>query len=218
MSLSKKIDKLLELKADVAVIQECEQELPALPGEVSSIWRGNDTRKGICILSFGESIKLDRSFDDTWTYFLPINANGFKILAVWAYNHRASRFGDDKHGYLLKVVPRLSAWIDNSNTLIMGDFNNSAVWNKPRSENNFTDISSCIEGMGFKSAYHEFSGEEYGVESEATFYHTKQREKQYHIDYCFYPEGRELENVQVGKYSDWIEYSDHAPVIVDIDL
>jgi hypothetical protein len=34
-SLSKKLDKLVELKPDVAVVQECEQELDGLPDGVA---------------------------------------------------------------------------------------------------------------------------------------------------------------------------------------
>jgi len=218
MSFSKKLKKLLALKPDIAVIQECEEDLPALPDGVSHYWYGNDTRKGVCILSFNGSISLDTSFSNTWTYFIPVNTNGLKILAVWAYNHRASRFGHDKQGKPLQILPFLDAWLDNSNTIILGDFNNSVVWDKPRSGNNFADISNYLDKMGFKSAYHKFSGQTYGIETDATFYHIKKHDKQYHIDYCFCPKTSKLQNVQVGKYHDWIEYSDHAPIIVDIIL
>jgi len=214
--LSKKLDKLLELKPDVAVVQECEKELCGLPNGVSYQWFGNDPRKGLGVLNFGGPIEIDRSFNNSWTYFLPVNANGFKILAVWAFNHRADKFGENSDGYPLSVLPQLDPWLTRSNTLILGDFNNSVVWDKPRGTNNFTDIASSLAQKGFRSAYHEYAGEGYGKESKSTFYHTKNQEKPYHIDYCFYPEAIDLVNVQISAFKDWVDHSDHAPLIVDI--
>ncbi len=215
-SLSKKLEKLIELKPDVAVVQECEKDLSGLPDGVSYQWIGNNQRKGLGVLSFGENIEIDRSFKSSWTYFLPVNANGFKILAVWAFNHRTVKFGEGRGGYPLNVLQQLDPWLTRSNTLILGDFNNSVIWDKNKGTNNFTDIASSLAEKGFRSAYHEYTGEGYGKESKSTFYHTKKQEKPYHIDYCFYPDTIDLVDVQIGTYEDWIDHSDHVPVIVDI--
>ena len=215
-SLSKKLDKLIELKPDVAVVQECEEELSGLPDGASYQWIGHNPRRGLGVISFRGDIKVDQSLNSAWTYFLPINASGFKILAVWAFNHRTGKYGDDGDGYPLSVLPQLDPWLKGSNSLILGDFNNSVIWDKRKGTNNFADIAGRLGEKGFKSAYHEFSGEAYGQESESTFYHTKKRDKSYHIDYCFYPSRVDLVDVQIGTYEDWIEHSDHVPVIVDI--
>jgi len=216
-SLAKKFEKLIELKPDVAIVPECEKELSGLPEGASYLWLGHNPRKGLGVISFRGDIEIDQSLSSTWTYFLPINAGGFKVLAVWAFNDRTGKYGADGDGYPLSVLPQLDSWLTNSNTLILGDFNNSAIWDKPKGTNNMTAIASHMSEKGFRSAYHEFSGEAYGQESESTFYHQRKREKPYHIDYCFYPSGIELVDVQIGAYDDWIEYSDHVPVIVDIE-
>ena len=215
-SLHKKLDKLIELNPDVAVVQECEEALNGLPEGVSYQWVGHNPRKGLGVLSFVGDIELDRVFDNAWTYFLPVNANGYNLLAVWAFNHRTGKYGDDGDGYPLSVLPKLDAWLSRSNTFILGDFNNSVIWDKPKGTNNFSDIAGLLDEKGFKSAYHEFTREAFGQESQPTFYHTKKLEKPYHIDYCFCPSSLELVNVQTGSFDDWIEYSDHVPVIVDI--
>jgi exodeoxyribonuclease-3 len=200
----------------VAVVQECEEELSGLPDGASYQWFGHNPRRGLGVISFRGDIEIDQSFNSSWTYFLPINAGGFKILAVWAFNHRTGKYGDDSDGYPLSVLPQLDPWLTGSNTLILGDFNNSVIWDKPKGTNNFTDIAGRLGEKGFKSAYHEFTGEAYGQESGSTFYHTRKQDKPYHIDYCFYPSSVDLVNVQIGAYEDWIKHSDHVPVIVDI--
>jgi len=216
-SLSKKLDKLLELEPDLAVVQECESELTGLPEGVSFQWCGNNSRKGLGVLSFGGNIEIAQFFNPSWTYFLPINAGCFQILAVWVFNHRAIKFGEDSDGYFLSVLPQLESWMTRSNTLILGDFNNSVVWDKTKGINNFIDIADSLSGKGLRSAYHDYVREDFGKESKSTFYHTRNQDKPYHIDYCFIPKTIDLVNVKIGAYEDWIDYSDHVPIIIDIE-
>jgi len=39
------------------------------------------------------------------------------------------------------------------------------------------------------------------------------------LDYCFASKSiiNKISKVEVGSYEDWIKYSDHCPLIVDID-
>jgi len=67
-------------------------------------------------------------------------------------------------------------------------------------------------GLGFVSNYHSLKKEIFGKESSATFFHTKNKSKKYHIDYI-YSKNLVPNELQVGLYSDWIEYSDHTPLI-----
>ena len=46
--------------------------------------------------------------------------------------------------------------------------------------------------------------------------HTKNINKKYHIDYAFV-KGFTISNIEIGLYADWIEYSDHMPLILDIN-
>jgi endonuclease/exonuclease/phosphatase family metal-dependent hydrolase len=60
-------------------------------------------------------------------------------------------------------------------------------------------------------------GDEFGEETEVTFYMHKKEERPYHIDYAFVPSHRinsEAE-VTVGRYDDWIDASDHMPLVVE---
>tara|TARA_B110000977_G_scaffold191272_1_gene263149 strand:+ start:343 stop:567 length:225 start_codon:yes stop_codon:yes gene_type:complete len=58
-----------------------------------------------------------------------------------------------------------------------------------------------------------FLNEQFGHETQGTLFHTKKQEKRYHIDYLFL---RQTGNVIIGSYEDWINFSDHVPIIVDL--
>jgi endonuclease/exonuclease/phosphatase family metal-dependent hydrolase len=58
----------------------------------------------------------------------------------------------------------------------------------------------------------------YGAESAPTFYLQWNKEKAYHIDYCFLPEewAEGVESVEVSAYDEWRTVSDHRPLVVQV--
>ena len=64
--------------------------------------------------------------------------------------------------------------------------------------------------------YHEQNKVAHGQEKEHTFHMYRKIEKPYHIDYCF--ASADFINVgfdiQLGKPNEWLEYSDHVPIII----
>ena len=70
--------------------------------------------------------------------------------------------------------------------------------------------------LGFVSNYHKLKDECFGKESYATFFHTKKESKKYHIDYIYSKNLNPLE-LKVGSYAKWISYSDHSPLIAELD-
>ena len=80
----------------------------------------------------------------------------------------------------------------------------------------FVDIKNYLYNLNFTSAYHSIFDEEFGKESKATLFLTKNLNKKYHIDYAFI-RGFKIKNIEVGDYSDWIKHSDHMPLIIDIE-
>tara|TARA_B110000211_G_C13591557_1_gene340696 strand:+ start:315 stop:515 length:201 start_codon:yes stop_codon:yes gene_type:complete len=65
------------------------------------------------------------------------------------------------------------------------------------------------------SAYHSITGDSFGHENEATFFHTKNESKKYHIDYL-YTKSLDTKSITIGKYKDWIKLSDHSPVMIEV--
>ena len=78
----------------------------------------------------------------------------------------------------------------------------------------FYNINEKLESIGLTSSYHKVTSDDYGEEKQGTFYHTKNIQKQYHIDYI-YTKALGSKKLDIGSYSDWIKLSDHVPLIFD---
>jgi len=52
---------------------------------------------------------------------------------------------------------------------------------------------------------------------EPTFFMHHNREKPYHIDYCFSSRDFEVGDVEVGDFGDWIKKSDQVPIIITLN-
>jgi hypothetical protein len=71
LRLSKKLDRLLGIEPDFAIVQECEREL-SYPTSYFYKWCGNDLAKRLGVLSRGEPLALESTHREEWTYFLPL--------------------------------------------------------------------------------------------------------------------------------------------------
>jgi exodeoxyribonuclease III len=83
-----------------------------------------------------------------------------------------------------------------------------------------TAAVSRFRKLGMESAYHEFFGDTQGAERHPTLWFRKNKDNPYHVDYVFMsrPLLSKLRTVVVGRCDDWLTSSDHAPVLVEIDL
>jgi hypothetical protein len=99
MALHRKIDALLSLRPDVAVISECAEPLRLRKTSKSSwietepIWFGRNADKGLGVFAFnGYSIEYGQRTLPYLRYILPVRVTGmlrFNLLAVWAQNASA---------------------------------------------------------------------------------------------------------------------------------
>lgn len=224
MSLHTKWDGLLSLRPDIAVIAECAEpsilwsKLKYEPVcEVQ--WVGDNRNKGLGVFAFpGFSLGRDNSYDTNFKQFLPVNVLGklsFPLLAVWSFNGR--RKDAPRSSYSAETISAIDYYqhfLCNCNSVIAGDFNNSDVWDHQCKTNNFSAISFRVKRIGLKSAYHDFKGVPFGSEPDKTLFFRKSA-LEYHIDYCFIPQGWNANDVVVGRRDNWIVISDHAPLLVD---
>ena len=76
--------------------------------------------------------------------------------------------------------------------------------------------------LGFRSAWHEHSGDGYGSESVPTHFWRWQAtpEAAFHIDYIFASSGIAIRHVEIGTHADFAAtaVSDHAPLVADLEL
>ena len=146
-----------------------------------------------------------------------MKTDNFRLLALWAFNHRTKRFGDDAVGKVPIAIDYYRGWLGEAGMGIIGvDFNNSVIWDSPRKDNNFSDINSQLSTLSFESSYHLHSGDGYGSETASTYYHAKDQQKKFHIDYI-YTKDLQLKGLEVGGYDDWIQHSDHVPLVATYD-
>ena len=209
-----KFDAILPLKPDVLVIQECERLSKNYFPNTEYTWVGRNEKKGLGVLLFDGAGSISPVYNEQLIEFLPINTDLGQFLAVWAFNHRAKKYGEDVRGHILHALEEYELFLSDIRTVgVFGDFNNSVVWDKPKSRLSFRTTIEKFETFGLYSAYHKQNAEQFGKETQATLFHTKNPAKPYHVDYMF---TRQSVSVEVGAYDDWIEFSDHMPLTVNL--
>lgn len=210
----KKFEAIKELDADIYVIQECEN--PELTKNKAykefsknSFWISKDKNKGLGVFA-KDNISLKPKDWDNYglKYFLPININNtFDLIAVWAHNP----------GHIEEYFVYQNIYFNhfNKNTIIIGDFNSSAIWDDKHKERCHTAVVNKLLEKDIKSVYHCLNDEEQGKETVPTFYMYRHIDKGYHIDYCFTNTDK-VKEFQIGDPDKWLQYSDHMPLIVTI--
>lgn len=207
------IDKLA---ADVMVVPES----PKPPAESTArLWFGEPDKKGLAVMAGpGVGLELVDVGVDLPRYVIPIqvrSARSFLLLAVWTQND-----GDDRYVRgLVRAVDACESLISSQDTVIMGDFNSSTRFDKEHpKDRNHSALVRKLDSLGLESAYHAHYVEGQGAETRPTFFHHYDKDKPHHIDFCFLPKSwrGSLKSVAVGSFAEWKEYSDHAPLMVDI--
>ena len=217
----KKQHQLRELEPDIAVVPECEN--PAEKGNWSEFtdwrWTGDDPHKGLGVFTRNGITITDTTEIVEADHFLHVETDVVDVLAVWAMNDEEN----PRQRYIGQVYTALENHPEllDENTVVAGDFNWNVIWDEsPKSPlcGDFGDVRGELNQNELYSAYHAVCDDEFGKETEATFYMHKKEKRPYHIDYAFVPRGLMKSNVgvTVGGYDDWIDASDHVPLLVTI--
>jgi exodeoxyribonuclease-3 len=162
-----------------------------------------------------------RSKSVSWTttdlqLFLPVSLDDeLTLLAVWTKGTDSQAFG--YMGQFWKFLQIHREELSHRRTLVMGDFNSNAIWDK---SDRWWSHSDCVDELaqaGLKSAYHHHFGEAPGQETVPTFFLQRNTAKPYHIDYAFCSEDLlPGSSLKVGACDDWIQVSDHVPLLLTV--
>ena len=220
-ALRKKLDILLELKADIYLIQECEDPTRATDPAYKqwskgSLWVGSNKNKGLGAFSSHMRLAaLDWSRSQL-ELFIPFTANEqLMILGVWTRQANSPNFC--YIGQLWKYLQAHGPNIQRHNAIVLGDFNSNACWDEWDRWWNHTDVVRNLCEIGLESVYHFRNGESQGKETQPTFFMNRKLEKPYHIDYAFASADIiQSSGISIGRPEDWLEFSDHMPVILDV--
>lgn len=221
----KKFHLLAKYDADILVIQECEN--PSLTYDEgykhfaqNYLWIGDNKNKGLGIFAKQEILieKLDWSniYEGMKVnYFLPVRiSDSFDLVGVWAHSNNSPTFG-----YIGQVWKYLQINLSRlNNTFMIGDFNSNAKWDVWDRWWNHSDVVKLLESKNILSAHHFLNNINHGQEVIPTYLAQKNKTKTYHIDYCFVP--KEVLNAEFSmsilSFDDWILYSDHIPLVLDV--
>jgi endonuclease/exonuclease/phosphatase family protein len=232
MGFQRKYEHLLALRPDIAIIPECanlerlSENAPTFKPS-SSIWIGENPRKGLGVFTFGAfGGFLSHCYEDgPYPFIAPIEISGpisFNLLAVWACHHRENSY-ENRLGPLSRAITAYRAFITSKPCVVGGDFNDNVLWDKPKRPNNHSTNVRELNSLGLTSAYHCFREIDQGKETEPTLYWRDRTLSgpRYHIDYCFIPHDwtQSIRDVTVGQFHDWVGrgLSDHVPLVVDVE-
>ena len=227
MAFRKKADLILSYQPDILIIPECEHPGKLIFGNetakpTDSLWFGKNLNKGIGIFSYtGFRFKVLKNYNEDLQLVIPILVSSkefqFKLFAIWANNPT-----DPDGQYVTQVwkaIRHYNGHLRSKQTMLIGDFNSNSIWDKPRREGNHSTVVQKLASKDIHSVYHRYFNQDQGKEKHPTFYLYKQKDKAYHIDYCFASEAmmEHLKSVEVGAFEFWKKHSDHVPVIVSFD-
>lgn len=225
-ALRNKFDALMELNADLYIIQECENPAESKEKQYRNwannhLWIGDTKNKGIGIFA-SKNIHLKfLNWPETYKnhsvkHFLPCSVNDeFNILGVWTHYNNSPTFG-----YIGQFWRYLQVNKDRlNNTVIAGDFNSNVKWDKLNRWWNHSDVVKELNEIGIESLYHKYTREKQGEETMPTLFLHRKIERPYHIDYLFAPKQflNCLTNVEVGLREKWLQISDHLPLICEFN-
>jgi endonuclease/exonuclease/phosphatase family metal-dependent hydrolase len=225
MAFRKKYEPILEARPDVLILQECEhQEKLAIALADTDyrqiIWYGENPHKGIAAITYNNwTIESLDMHDPEYQYILPLKlSNGvdeYNLFVIWAMPHKTER-RKDYVGQIYGAIHYYADLLDEPSILI-GDFNSNAIFDKKRKKNNHQSVVKFLEEKQISSIYHLKRGYAHGEEPDPTLYLLKKLRKPYHMDYCFASTGliSESTTIAIGQPDEWLHLSDHMPLIID---
>ena len=241
-----KLKKIVEwAEADIYVISECpklddDSDLLKNLNLQYAGWDGKEKgTAGVGIfIKYNHNVQKHPKGPENYDYHVLCTVNDkFHILGIWAHAV------DSKKNYapcLLKYIKKHSE-ID-CNYIITGDLNldERVKGQNKQCKMDTKKIFEIFESAGLISAYRKATGELHGSENKKTYYRSvyKRIEKparmvgenihqpscnilipSSHIDYVFADERMIIDkSVKFGEPIEWLEYSDHLPLIVELKI
>jgi len=227
MALRLKFDRLLSLRPDVAVVQECADPRAAgdpgwRPDCAAFDWIGFNPDKGLGIFTFGD-FKLARhaGYSETFALYLPVTISGgccFNLLGVWSADPRRMPAGATNDP--LAALRHYCAFLAAGPSFVAGDFNRLPQQIAAVGRGAGRSVVAELRSAGLTNADYAMSDASGQPALRRTHYHQRKFARGFVVDYIFIPasEAARLTAFEVGDPHDWITWSDHVPLVAELDL
>lgn len=211
-----KLPRLLDLDPDIVVLQECAR--PARLHRQTEVWYGDNPNQGLLVwVNNGLYLKSSNRKRITAKFFLPVQVTGkvaFNLLAIWA---KPSKQRPIYVNTLFRGITAYHDFVKFVPSVILGDLNTARYLSAGDSHMQFVNLLK--DEFALVSAYHEHFGVDHGHEIHGTYFDRTKKGKPFHIDYCFIPMSwlPRLRQVTVGQPKDWLDLSDHTPLVIEVN-
>lgn len=221
----RKISHASALSPDILIVPESEH-IDSVQTDLgdkiptSVVWQGHTPRKGLAVIAYGDyHVQLHPRYTADHRWVLPIIVSGpvsFLLLAVWTLPIK------ETGSYVQPLFQAHESYQDifhDFPVMWAGDFNANFIFDRPSRRYKFRDFVRLLEESDIVSLYHSQTDALNGGETDETFFLYHHRDKGYHIDYIFTCRALRENgfHITVGKPDQWLDKSDHLPVICDID-
>lgn len=227
MAFRKKAEYILAYNPDIVVVPECEHPAKLqFPLHITSpshtLWYGDNINKGLGIFAFGQyHIETLDCHNPEYKYVVPIRVsdgqNQYIVIAIWANNihDKGSRYIEQ----VWKAIHHYDDLLNSNDVILIGDFNSNTIWDRKHKERCHSSVVNILHSKGITSVYHNHHKQKQGAEQHPTLYMYRNKEKSYHIDYCFASScfSDSILAVEIGEPELWLKYSDHVPLMVSFD-
>jgi exodeoxyribonuclease III len=220
----KKAEAILLQQPDILVIQECEHPDKLVFNSATQrpndlLWFGDSPHKGLGVFSYSNyKFQLFEHHNPEIKIVLPISVTGgqfdFTLFAIWANNR------NDPDGQYVeqvwKAVNHYDQLLNKGRTILTGDFNSNKIWDREHRIGNHSAVVEKLAQKNIFSIYHKHLKQEQGREADPTFFLYRNKDKPYHLDYCFASADlyEKLQSFEIGIYEKWIIHSDHIPLMI----
>lgn len=208
-----KVDAVLRRKADVYVLPELANPSTfQIPDGYTAYWTGDIDIKGLgVIIRPGLPSRVPSWFNPENKYFIPVLCDGKLIVASWPTRRRSNA----PKGYpqiAMEGIMEYEGHYDAFPTVITGDLNLYKGQQDETEDWSLEALAGCLKRYGMASIYHHLTGEDFGKEKTATYYHRFERTQPFFLDYTF-------TNIPVKDY--WLlgwepQFSDHVAQVIDL--
>ncbi len=138
----------------------------------------------------------------------------FQVVVLWTWpTHDPDR--SLHYRQAIDGAVRFRDWLSAAPTIVLGDFNDNASFKTTA----VPELADKMAAVGLVSAYHFWTGEEFGTRPYTPTSITAERTSAFtSITASCRRRAPFIASVQVGDHPRWGALSDHMPLIVDLDM